>query len=246
MKASILLLTIDRFDETVKTINQNFSNHGFKGEIELLWCDNGSKDKRVIDFISKQKNLVYSRLNKVNEGVARSFNQLIIRSTGDFIYFMSNDILLPPNWLGKMAEAAFKVPRAGIVGIQCTVPPNPVSRKHGLDAHWVTMGVPGTHAIFGPMGITRECLNDVGGFAEAYETYGCEDSDFNWRVFHAGRDSFYIPNCKSVHIGNDAGSKSDYRKMKDEALKKSFQVMQSRSVGPSNFKEPLPEKREAL
>ena len=46
---SLLLNTIDRYDLTVKCIGGALANCGYS-PIELLVCDNGSKDQRVIEL----------------------------------------------------------------------------------------------------------------------------------------------------------------------------------------------------
>ena len=222
MKVSILLLTMDRYEYTVKTLEHNFSNHGYDDEIELLWCDNGSKDKRVIEYVSKHPLLTYKRLNSVNEGVAKALNQLIIRANGEFLFFMANDILNDPNWLKECISIVKALPNVGLIGLQCTLPPETLTTVNGVSAHFASL-TPGTCAIFGPTGFTKEAIIDVGGYSEEYSLYGIEDSCLNWRMHFSGRHLLYLPGIKSNHIGHDE-AKSEYRIFKNEQLEIAHQV----------------------
>lgn len=235
------MLTMDRYDITRKCLEQNL-----KGitDYELLFCDNGSTDKRIVEYCSSL-NPAYHRKNSRNEGVSASFNQLLLRAKGEFICLLGNDILMPSGWLEEMVRYSAAVPRSGLVGLQCTEALPPISIYNEIIAHYVDKKI---DRVFGTWVFRREVLDLVGGFCEEFCPYGLEDSDYNNRVNLMGLKSCYVPNMRSEHICNDVGQSSDYRKMKDASLSKNT-VIYSRRVGEyvnKGIYEPLPEMKESL
>lgn len=222
MKISILSLTIDRFDDVSKCYGENIADSGIpKHQLELMVCDNGSKNDMVVNYIAAFKP-AYHRLNKVNEGVGRAFNQLLARCTGDYICLMGTDIRMTRGWLAELVRYAELVPNPGIIGIKCSAEIPPISEEKDvsgniLPAHYLT---PTCDKVFGTMFFSRKVLETVGGFHHAFYPYGFEDSDFNNRVILAGFRSLYLPCDRwiSSHVGEDVGQNSDYRRMKDESL----------------------------
>ncbi len=238
---SILLLSWDRHDMLVKTLTDNLAKCNYP--FELLICDQGSQDPRVIQFL-ESKNPVYFRKNSRNEGIGHSFNQLYLRSSGEYIALMSNDIEWPDNWGAMMVEWLNKVPNAGLCGFEWwpwLMPP--ITKKFGYDAHWL---VADKNRVYGPLMFKRVVPDQVGLFPEHFGPYG-EDFHFNERINRAGFNSFYIPGIKAKHIGNDVGEQSEYRKMKDKSagdnLALFWQQHAQWELGAS-IKEPLPPMRE--
>lgn len=245
---SILLLSIDRFDLLKRTLVYNLENIGC--EYELLVCDNGSKDKRVIEFLEAQKP-AYFRKNSINEGCGRAFNQLFLRAKGSHIALMSNDILWCKNWGQEMVTWADKVTDSGIVGLLFR--PGgfaPLQEKHGHKAHFVIQtGSQEMSRVFGPNLFRREVVEKVGLFSEEFGPYGLEDSDFNERVTKSGLNSFYIPALRSEHLDEDSGQSTDYRKAKDMSLAANDKIFNERRAQrelTGQFKDPLPPMRDPL
>lgn len=207
MKLSICAITIDRFDISSEIILDTIRKSGVV-EVELLVCDNGSQDKRIINFISEIPELTYHRINSQNEGVGRAFNQLMLRAKGEYIALIGNDIIMRNRWAKDAIECLETVPNPGIAAIHCVEGLPPVS-DYGVH---VSVGV------FGPWVFKKELLSDIGFFHEGYFPYGLEDSDFALRSHYSGHVNFYVPGQKAIHAGHDVGEKSDYRQMKDKSL----------------------------
>lgn len=245
MKVSFLMLNIDRYEVMKDTITKNIERVGVDVEIELLFCDNGSTDKRAIEFLDSM-NPKYFRKNSSNEGVARAMNQLYLRSTGDLIVLLGNDILLPQGWLKSAMAYAHATPKCGIIGIDWghgQLPP--CTEKFSLNAHWVT---PEKNKVFGVWILQRKLIEQIGFFADDFLQYGLEDTNFNERVNRAGFYSFYLPDMKSEHLCNDAGQSSEYRKMKDYYMDKNYyiQLEKMKRIESGDFIEPLPQARDAI
>lgn len=248
MKVSICLLTLDRYELTKQVLEQAIRNAGtLFEELEFLVCDNGSTDRRIVEYI-QNASVYYHRVNSKNEGCAKGFNQLLARATGDYFCLIGNDILLPPGWLAKMIEYADAVENSGIIGIKCTAAvPEPTlehHKGHPVKAHYLNKTI---DKVFGTMLFRRGVLDRVGGFYEGFDVYGIEDSDFNNRVNLAGFKSLYVPDLVSTHLGDDVGHDSAYRKMKDESLNRNAQLLAARIANYFNgFYEPIPNLREPI
>jgi len=209
---SICFLTIDRFELSSEILLDTINKCGVD-DFEVLACDNGSKDKRIIDFVENEiPNLSYFRKNETNEGVGRMFNQLMLRAKSDYIALIGNDILMENNWGKKAIDCAvnnFIEEEGGIGAIHCVQDLPPITQR----------GVHESPGVFGPWIIPRHLLESIGYFCEEYFPYGLEDSDFAMRSHYKGHINYYIPGTRSIHVGHDVGENSDYRKMKDQSLK---------------------------
>lgn len=228
---SFLMLTIDRFDITKSTWEHNLKTAkmgqpaGSKWVFEYLVCDNGSKDARIVEYF-KAQNISYHRINKRNEGVGHSFNQLFLRSCGRYIALLGNDIAMPAGWLAEAISYLSLIDRPGIVGYNwghSGVPP--LTTRQGIEAHWLNEKL---NRVFGSMIFKRDLVEELGLFYEGYGPYGIEDSDLNERVNRAKFNSCYIPNMRSKHLVHDVGQHTEYRKMKDESLSKNLTIFTER------------------
>lgn len=246
MKASILILTIDRY-ETTKSVFETNMERAKSSNIdkEVLVCDNGSTDRRVVDYFTGKT--IYHRVNKTNEGVGKSLNQLYLRAQGDIICTIGNDIEMPDHWLAEAVEYLRVVKNVGILGYDWghgSKPPN--TFKHGVTAGWLT---PILNRVFGSWVFKRELVEKIGFFYDDYGPYGIEDSDFNERVNRSGYNSLYHPTLKSRHLVQDVGEQTAYRKMKDESLTKNCSIFGERLKAwdtGSSYVDVLPPMREPL
>jgi GT2 family glycosyltransferase len=222
---SLMMLTLDRYEITKATLEKNLVNAGNRHRFELLVCDNGSTDKRIVWAMAKARGLSYHRINSKNEGCGKAFNQLFLRSTGDHVVLLGNDIEMPRGWLEEMVKYADGVPNSGIIGMDwghSGMPP--LTQKFGIHGHWLNSKL---NRVFGAWLMRRQVIREIGFFPDYYDVYGLEDSNFNERVNRAGFNSVYVPNThfKSKHIVNDVGEKSAYRKMKDASMANNLKLL---------------------
>lgn len=251
MKVSLMMVTIDRFEVSSECWRQILASarHNLDPgvELECLVCDNGSKDRRIVDFFARQ-GLAYHRVNMRNEGVGRAFNQLFLRSTGKFCAILGNDIEMPNSWLNAAIQMLTWTPQPGLIGFDWGHGHVPaISRKFNMEAHWLT---PQLNRIFGSWVFRAQTALEMGLFCEDYGPYGIEDSDVNERWNRAGYNSCYLPNMKSRHLVWDVGQQTEYRKMKDQSLSANCTIFGERinkwDKDELSLIEPLPEKREPL
>jgi GT2 family glycosyltransferase len=206
MNIAVLLLTQNRNDLTQRVIDQNFFNSGYNADCYLI--DNGSEQ---VNF--KYPFTGYD-LSKTKRGIGAGVNAGL-RMTQDYdgVCLLANDILLPQNWLSNWVMFAKRVSKTGIIGIHCVeeLPPL-VDEVHK------------THTPFGDNFITRELIDAIGGYNEAYDPYGMQDRDFAERATIAGFTNYYLPDLRSEHIGHDVGNGTEYRAMKDASLQRAQSV----------------------
>lgn len=206
MNIAVILLTQNREHLTQRIIDQNFYNSGYDADCFLI--DNGSEEVNL-----KYPFKGYD-LSKTKRGIGAGVNAgLRITRQYDAVCLLANDILLPQNWLSNWVMYAKRVSKTGIIGIHCVeeLPP-------------LVDGVHKTHTPFGDNFITRELIDAIGGYNEAYDPYGMQDRDFAERATIAGFTNYYLPDLKSEHIGHDVGNGTEYRAMKDESLHKAQSV----------------------
>ena len=207
MKVAILLLTQNRHDLTQRVINQNFFNSGYNADCFLI--DNGSDTHENFNYPFAGYDL-----SKEKRGIAAGVNAgLRITQNYDAVCLLANDILLPENWLANFVLYAQRIENTGIIGIHCVeeLPP-------------LVDGVHKTHTPFGDNFITRQLIDKVGGYNEAYDPYGMQDRDYGERATITGFTNYYLPDMRSEHIGHDVGNGTEYRRMKDESLARAQSV----------------------
>lgn len=258
MKTSIMLLNFNRPEMTQSTLNHNLNNTGTK-DYELLFCDQGANgEPRTPDF-EKLLNYIesikpaYLRLNNYNEGIARSLNQLIIRAKGEYIYILGNDILMPDKWLSTAIEYAEDIPKSGIIGYegQDLILPEKIidclSGQKRTIRYEQNDFLDGSQ-VYGPILITRQLLDEIGGFCEAFHPYGPEDADICFRAKLAGFMVYYIPGMKIDHIGLQYGNSGTYKSIKEFSFFSNVGLHRWRIFNYSKigYYEPFPGLREAL
>jgi GT2 family glycosyltransferase len=216
-KISLCLLTIDRYQMTKFCLDDLLAKTGIDNKnIELLILDNGSKDKRIIEYGKSVANIHISE--QTNIGVSAGFNKLFRVATGDFIVTIGNDITLTQNWLKDLIYYNGKIKNSGVSAIYCLL-------DKGLYNKNLDVFMPNNGLVYGVALWNRNLLNKIGGFDESLKGYGCEDSQYCFRANKTGHINYYIPKQFSVHLGVDFNTESTYRKQKDEDLKNNLQVL---------------------
>jgi O-antigen biosynthesis protein len=163
-------------------------------------------------------------LNEQNRGFAATCNRGAAIATGDFLFFLNNDLVLLPRWLEPMLSAFDRFPNAGLVGnVQLNFasgaidhagiffdhkgkPTHDTRRGAGLSGYRTAVAVTG--ACFGlRAGVWRQ----LGGFDEGYRN-GCEDVDLCLRARQAGLTNHVsLRSTARHHVSASAG-----RKLRDE------------------------------
>jgi hypothetical protein len=153
------------------------------------------------------------------KGIAAATNyglKYFFEKGAKYVAVCSNDIQLPNGWLNEMTKAADAIPETGINAIYCTLwhPPQQTVNGVTIRPNW---------EVFGVSLYTRKVWEAVGYLNTDFDPYGVLDMDYCYRSTKAGLMNYYIDGLTSNHLGLDAGDGSEYRKMKDEGLKRSLQ-----------------------
>ncbi len=215
---SILLLTHDRYFMTKYCLLAALSKAGYS-DFELLILDNGSNDQRTAkmcsdtDFPAVQSGII--ECLDTNIGIAAGFNQLLRKAKGDYIVFLTNDILLGENWLADMIHYSNEIEHSGLVTIHCEGDKGAFGPLLNTISEFTSVWSPANNITSGVSLISRIALEAVGAFDETLGIYGREREQYAHRLKMLGFKNFYVPGQYSVHLGREI-SDSDYKKMKEK------------------------------
>jgi glycosyltransferase involved in cell wall biosynthesis/GT2 family glycosyltransferase len=131
-KLSVVMLTLNRADDTKKTIEYLYSNIPFG--FELIILDNGS-DEETVNFLRKLKpirgnlKIIYE---KENLGCAGGRRKAFSLASGDYILSIDNDIFITPYTVENLINILRKNNK--VVGACCkTIFPNGLIQFNGGD-----------------------------------------------------------------------------------------------------------------
>ncbi len=190
---------------------------------EIILVDDGSTDG-TREWLKSLAAPCRVLLNEKNLGFAGTCNRGAAAATGEFLFFLNNDLVLLPRWLEPMLAVFPRCPHAGLVGnVQVNFATGAVDHTRiifnckGKPEHDTTRG-PGLLACRPVTALTGACLGlrratwqQLGGFDEGFVN-GCEDVDLCFRAAQLGLVN-YVARRSVVrhHISASAG-----RKLRDE------------------------------
>lgn len=161
-------------------------------------------------------------LNERNRGFAATCNRGAAAATGEFLFFLNNDLVLLPGWLEPLLEAFARFPAAGLVGnVQLQHATGAVDHAgigfdpKGKPAHLTHRGRSSWRRCTAVTGacfaLRRELWTQLGGFDEGYVNGG-EDVDLAFRALDAGRTNLVaLRSIVRHHVSASLG-----RKLRDE------------------------------
>jgi GT2 family glycosyltransferase len=194
---------------------------------EVIVVDNGSTDGSV-EFLREYELTCRQRgiacrllLSDTNIGAPTARNRAIAVAEGDYLAFLDNDIVvrtLP--WLTGLRRALESHPRAGMVAPKLVFPfpPYPIECAGCAVSPtgrvgYLGRGEPRTQPEHDTPGerqclisacimVTRELIERVGDFDEAYNPVQYEDIDLCYRARAAGFTLLYEPAVEMYHFEN--------------------------------------------
>jgi glycosyltransferase involved in cell wall biosynthesis len=181
VKFSVVIATKDRaalLDGALASLRaqQNAPEH------ELIVVDNGSAD--ATPEVARKHGALYAFVAEPNRGKAR--NAGIARASGDVIAFVDDDVMTPPHFLAAHATAH----DAGMFPLAVSGPivnvPDPAVRPLPTAAN-----VSRAFFVTCNVSVRASALRAVGGFDEAFDLYGWEDTELGARLrAHGVRRAF--------------------------------------------------------
>ena len=172
MKISVVIATKDRaalLDGALASLRAQEN----APEYELVVVDNGSSD--ATPDVARKHGALYAFVAEPNRGKAR--NAGIARASGEAIAFVDDDVVTPPHFLAAHAAAhdadVFPLAVSGpIVNVpDAATRPKPTAANVSR-AFFVTCNV----------SVRASSLRAVGGFDEAFDLYGWEDTELGARL----------------------------------------------------------------
>jgi len=118
-KVSVVMLTMERLDDTKKTIENLYEY--VKVPFELVILDNGSGN-RTVDYlkkIKKEKDNITIIFEKTNLGCAGGRKKAFSYAKGDYVVSIDNDIIVTPFFLENLIDTLEKNKNAA--GVCCKV-----------------------------------------------------------------------------------------------------------------------------
>lgn len=106
-KTDVIMVTLDRPEETIKTLNCLFENKN----IHVIIIDNGSKD---LNYLKNYEVEIIE--NSKNVGVTKAVNQGLEIADSKYIVIIHNDITVSKGWIDKAIKFMNSHPEAGIIG----------------------------------------------------------------------------------------------------------------------------------
>jgi O-antigen biosynthesis protein len=191
-------------------------------ECEIIFVDDGSTDGTRA-WLQNLPAPCRAILNEKNLGFAGACNRGAAVATGEFLFFLNNDLVLLPRWLEPMLAAFTRFPDTGLVGnVQLHATTEAVDHagiyfnhqgkpSHRTDLPTMTrwLGWPGyreVDALTGAcFGLRRPVGQQLGNFDEGFINGG-EDIDLALRAAAAGlRHYVALRSVVRHHISSSVG-----------------------------------------
>ncbi len=142
-------------------------------EFELIVVDNGSSD--ATPAVARKHGAEYVFVAEPNRGKAR--NAGIARAGGETVAFVDDDVVVPPHFVAAHAKAHAAAPEPLAVSGPIVNVPDPAHRPNPTKVNY-------SRAFFVTCNVSvrAEALRAVGGFDEAFDLYGWEDTELGVRL----------------------------------------------------------------
>ena len=227
-------------------------------DVRLLVHDNGSTDGTV-EALRELVPEADVHAGEENLGFAAGVNRLLARSTAPWFFALNSDAWPAPGALGTLVAAAERHPDAALVvprierpdgSLEHSTYPFPSVRVAAVTASaaWRWLGRergramllegmwghdeerPVDWAVGAAWLMRRSAVESVGPLDESYFMY-VEDLDWCWRAHRAGRQVWFEPSARIVHVGNASGRQSYGRERTAAYLRNTYRFYR-RTHGP--------------
>ena len=194
-KISVIICTYNRarlLEGALKSLDYQLFNNK---EYEIVVVYDGSTDdtREVVLGSELVVDVQYVPMNHAGRSAAR--NEGIQKSRGDYILFVDDDILAPPELVEAHYQAhrdhKHSVIRGPIINVtEYRIPEDRATTwRDYSSAFFCTCNA----------SVSRFALVDIGGFDESFVEYGFEDNELGWRLRQRGWKSRFIMDAPVFH-----------------------------------------------
>jgi GT2 family glycosyltransferase len=205
---------------------------------QIIVVDNASTDGTA-DLIRERFPLVTLICNQENVGFARANNIGIRLCTGDYVFLINSDVVVPEGCLQKMIAYMSEHPDIGMIGPLMRLADGAIGdscKRFPTVANWFgyALGLPSVFKHWGLGGgylmtdfrydrvqdvdiltgwfwlIRRQALAQVGLLDERFFFYG-EDLDWPRRFHEAGWRVVFYPEAEAIHYSGASSAKAPTR-----------------------------------
>lgn len=211
-RASVVVLTHDNLAFSRMCVASILENTEYPN-YELIIVDNASQDgtRQEMERIAQTVRHVRVIANDHNAGFGPGNNQALAEATGDLLFLLNNDTMVPKGWLTRLARHLADA-ELGLIGPGT----NRTCNEAQIDLHYQTWAEYQAAArrlalqhegkrfpIRMPMmfctGFRRDVYEKVGGLDERYEVGMFEDEDYALRAKAAGYAVAWTPEVYVHH-----------------------------------------------
>jgi len=214
---AVIVLGYNRFDETTDRCIASLAQDPDFRSWDVLMVDNGSDadNRRAAEQAAARYRGLRLVCIEPNAGFPGGMNVALRNSRGDPLILISNDVLVPPGTIGRLAASFQTHPLAGLVGPvtnaagneQCIyvdqgLTPAETLLRGRLFADAAADGHFAAHRLdFCCVGLRRRVYESIGGFDEAFNPGYYEDFDYSLRARKAGFEVLVAENAFVYHEG---------------------------------------------
>lgn len=210
MKISLIISTYNKPEYLFHCLKSIAELKEFPDEIVVADDGSGKETAELIEKFRKQLSVPLIHVWQEDQGfrLSRSRNNGIIKSSGDYLIFIDDDIILHPAFISD--HRRFAKSNCLYCGSRVRLSPEKTTQTiksgqynfplwaNGLESRENAVRIPFLHKfISGPqythqrmrgchMAFWKEDLIRINGFDERYKSWGYEDSDVVMRMMHSG------------------------------------------------------------
>ena len=225
---SIIILNLNGYEHITKCVESILKNT--KGEAyEIIVVDNGSDDGSL-EYLESIPDLILIS-NPENVGAPYARNQAMALAKGEYLMFLDNDTILPPDWLPRLKAHFVRNPEVFILGPKSNyvsgdqiAPGANYSNYEELVAFSESLSqqnqgklTQNYRLILYAMMVRREVVDKIGGYDPGYEKWGHEDDDYIIRANIAGFKTAIAHDVYVHHTGSQTEGKAklNYQELLD-------------------------------
>ncbi len=208
---SVIIPTYKNIELLIDNLNKNLP---FLGDCEIIVVNDDPERSVLADL--KEFPKVKLIENKLNLGFAPSMNAGVANSTGDYLLFLNNDVVLKDaTYLSAEKylqdnQKVFAVTFAQVEKDNTIVGKNRIYWENGFFQHGRASSLGGGITAWAECGscmVDRKKFLEIGGFDESYAPFYWEDVDLSYRAYKRGYEVYYDPLIVVAHEHETTTSK---------------------------------------